>query len=193
MDTTTIKDNGGENVNEKDKKAIEKTTKETFAELVNRTNRKNPSPTDVEALRRMLRECPSVWGSAEFAFSTALNMIQSVKATSGVRELMEHSYRQLSNDLGHDRASPLEKALIEHLALVWLRLYVVEQGYTQKTMSDERCSLTLADYWDRRLSAAQQRYLRACETLVRVRKLHVPALQMNIAAAGGQQVNVAGS
>ena len=44
----------------------------------------------------------------------------------------------------------------------------------------------------RRLSAAQRRFLRACESLARVRKLArtTPALQLNIAARGGQQVNV---
>ena len=42
---------------------------------------------------------------------------------------------------------------------------------------------------DRKLSAAQRRYLRACETLARVRKLRLPTLQVNI---GEKQVNVAG-
>ena len=53
-------------------------------------------------------------------------------------------------------------------------------------------TLTLGMYWDRRLSAAQKRFTRACETLARVRKLslNTPALQFNIAANGGQQVNL---
>jgi hypothetical protein len=45
-------------------------------------------------------------------------------------------------------------------------------------------------YWEWRLQAAQGRYLRACESLVRVRCLSRSApLQVNISA---QQVNVAG-
>jgi hypothetical protein len=46
-------------------------------------------------------------------------------------------------------------------------------------------------YWERRLTAAQGRYLRACESLARVRRLSRPGapLQVNI---GGQQVNMAG-
>jgi len=49
------------------------------------------------------------------------------------------------------------------------------------------------DLLNRRLAASQRRYLRACETLARVRKMvrTTPALQVNIATAGGQQVNVA--
>ena len=47
-------------------------------------------------------------------------------------------------------------------------------------------------YWEKRLNAAQRRFTHACMTLSRVRKLsrNTPALQFNIAAAGGQQVNV---
>jgi hypothetical protein len=54
-------------------------------------------------------------------------------------------------------------------------------------------TLTLGIFEEKRLSAAQRRFTRACETLARVRKLsrNTPALQFNIAANGGQQVNVA--
>lgn len=53
--------------------------------------------------------------------------------------------------------------------------------------------LDLGMYCEKRLSAAQRRFTRACETLARVRKLsrNTPALQLNIATSGGQQVNVA--
>ncbi|HEV8136372.1 MAG TPA: hypothetical protein VGP85_16955 [Pyrinomonadaceae bacterium] len=53
-------------------------------------------------------------------------------------------------------------------------------------------TLTLGMYWEKRLSAAQRRFTRACETLARVRKLsrNTPALQFNIATSGGQQVNL---
>ncbi len=50
--------------------------------------------------------------------------------------------------------------------------------------------MTVGAYWDRRVSGAQARYLRAMEALARVRRLAMPQpLQVNI---GGQQVNVAG-
>jgi hypothetical protein len=75
-------------------------------------------------------------------------------------------------------------------ALCWLKLNLVELSYSN-TMK-QSITLTLAIYWEKKLSAAQRRFTRACETLARVRKLssNVPALQLNIAASGGQQVNV---
>ena len=78
--------------------------------------------------------------------------------------------------------------LIEEVATCWLHRYqtqlvadrVLGQGGSFKQM----------EHWDRRAEAAQRRYLRALESLARVRKLAGRgALQINIA---GQQVNVAG-
>jgi hypothetical protein len=55
----------------------------------------------------------------------------------------------------------------------------------------ESIILTLGQYWEKRLSAAQRRYLRACTTLARIRKMRLPAMQVNIAAEGGWHVNIA--
>ncbi len=64
---------------------------------------------------------------------------------------------------------------------------LTEQNY-ENAMRDG-CSFAAGSYWERKLSTVQYRYLRAIETLARVRKLMgVPMLQINIAATGGQQV-----
>jgi len=46
-------------------------------------------------------------------------------------------------------------------------------------------------YWEKRLMMAQGRFTKACESLARVRRLsrRIP-VQVNIAAPGGQQINV---
>ena len=50
-------------------------------------------------------------------------------------------------------------------------------------------SFDASSHWERKLSTVQRPYLRAIETLARVRKLMgVPMVQINIAAEGGQQV-----
>jgi hypothetical protein len=97
----------------------------------------------------------------------------------------------LKKELGSEEAPLLEQLLIQQAALCWLKLNLVELSYSG-TMK-QSITLTLGIYWEKRLSAAQRRFTRACETLTRVRKLsrNTPALQVNIAAQGGQQVNVA--
>ncbi|MCZ6811069.1 MAG: hypothetical protein O7D97_03615 [Planctomycetota bacterium] len=83
--------------------------------------------------------------------------------------------------------SPTERLLIDQVVICYLRMNLTEQHY-QSTMNDG-CSLAIASYWERKLSTVQGRYLRAIESLARVRKLMgVQMLQINIAAEGGQQV-----
>jgi len=94
------------------------------------------------------------------------------------------------NGLGYEGATQLEQLLIDHAVLCWLRLQDVEWSYS--LAMERSLPLSQADFWDRHLSSAQRRYLRACETLARVRRLLNPTLQVNIAAQGGQQVNVSG-
>lgn len=52
-------------------------------------------------------------------------------------------------------------------------------------------TLKAVEHTERRLTEAQKRFNRACEALAKVRKLSKPKVQINVAAAGGQQVNVA--
>lgn len=97
----------------------------------------------------------------------------------------------LKKELGYRDAPMLEKLAIDGVVLAWLRYQTVEIYYTKNTRG---VSLHQAAYYEKSLTAAQGRYLKALESLAKIRKLarRDPALQLNIAAAGGQQVNVGG-
>src|ERR1700752_2234314 len=118
-------------------------------------------------------------------------VIENSSSVTGVKECWKHRLSTLRQELGYNEATALEKLLIQHAALSWLKVSLVELHYS-RTMK-QPISLPLAMYWEKKLTAAQKRFTRACETLARVRKLsrNTPALQFNIATAGGQQVNVA--
>ncbi len=88
-------------------------------------------------------------------------------------------------DLGYREASMLEQLLIQQVAIAWLRHSYIEYQYQQ--IQTESMTLTKAMYWERKLSQSQRRFLRACESLAKLRKMDVK-LQVNIAE---KQVNVA--
>ena len=94
--------------------------------------------------------------------------------------------------MGYEHSPIIEKMLIENIIITWLRYHWTEFQLT--TRMDRDVSMSVVAWWEKRTSAAQRRYLRAIETLARVRKLarNTPALQVNIATEGGQQVNVGG-
>jgi hypothetical protein len=164
-----------------------------FQALLDKTNKENPRSQDVKALSDLLvgEKSLELWRSVSSAgYLAELTVIENARATTAVKECWKHRLQTLKRELGSEGAPILEQLLIQQAALCWLKLNLVELSYSS-TMR-QSITLTLGVYWEKRLTAAQKRFTRACETLARVRKLsrNTPALQFNIAAAGGQQLNV---
>jgi hypothetical protein len=106
-----------------------------------------------------------------------------------VRDSWAEGTRDLRESLGYDDAPPLERMLIEHACVCWLRLAVMEVRYSCVVVANN--TLTQVEHTERRLTEAQKRFTRACESLARVRKLARPSVQINVATDGGRQLNVA--
>jgi hypothetical protein len=47
------------------------------------------------------------------------------------------------------------------------------------------------EWWQRRIERAQRMYVSAIKALAQIRRLQLPTVQVNVAAAGGQQINLA--
>ena len=156
-----------------------------LADLLKRTNKKRPKPEDVKALQRFLIDHPTLWAFVgNLTEQTARQLINHTQSSPALAESLQTGYHQMQQDLGAAASAPLERLLIEQIALAWLRLGLVEYQYM--TQHQQSLSLEQSRYWESRLNAAQRRFLRACETLARVRRLQLPALQLNI---GQQQIN----
>lgn len=162
-----------------------------FQELVRGIDKENPKPADIQALRHMLHEHPDLWRVyGDLASIAAQTVIDRLDSLPSISESLKCGWRAMKGELGYPAAPPLERLLIEQVVLCWLHFHLIDCEYTAATSQD--IALDSADHWERRLSAAQRRYLRACESLARIRKLArtTPALQVNIATQGGQQVNL---
>ena len=167
---------------------------ENAEKILERTITENPSKEDVAALRKLLSHFPNLWRACgQLAEHARLKLIQTISPLPFIQESVKAGSEYICRSLGYDDAPEIERLLIEQVVLCWLRLNLLEATYTavrdQQTMAIDQ-----ANFLEKRLDYAQRRYLRACETLARVRKIarRTPALQVNIAADGGQQVNVAG-
>ncbi|HET8670083.1 MAG TPA: hypothetical protein VFM05_05485 [Candidatus Saccharimonadales bacterium] len=159
-----------------------------------RTNKDHPRAEDIKALSDLLNGNKSlelwrdVLSAAQYAERA---VIENSPGVHGIKECWRLRLASLRNELGYAGAPILEQLLIQDAALSWLKLSILELQYLHAMK--QSITLTHGIYWEKRLSAAQRRFTRACETLARVRKLsrNTPALQFNIATSGGQQVNVA--
>src|SRR5918997_398848 len=142
------------------------------------------------AVGQILRAHPEIWPELREKLAAGETALITVRCDPGSMpgQIAHHALQAMRDGLGYQDAPHLERLLIEQVTLAWFDLDTVQMLYGQLT-SDGHKYLSGAS-WDRRLNSAQQRYLRAIETLARVRRLsRVTPLQINI---GGQQVNVAG-
>ena len=103
-----------------------------------------------------------------------------------VREAEERYLAEMVDGIAGPRATIIERMLAEQIAICWLHVRHIEIKYAHL----KSYTLSEAEYYQRCLDRSQKRYLRAIKTLAQIRKLGLPAMQVNIAAKGGKQVNV---
>jgi hypothetical protein len=162
--------------------------------IVARADGPKATADDQAALRRLYDEVPAVWkGMGDLASSAQGRLITVAVESYSHREAIGRTIRAVRDELGYGAASQLEKLLIEQIVICWLRMQIQEIRCTQALHDTDGCSATKAEHHERMLVSTQARYLRAIEGLARVRRLlKLPAVQLNIAQPGSQQINVAG-
>jgi len=100
-----------------------------------------------------------------------------------VQEAISAKLTALRKELQGENPTPVEVLLVERIVTCWLQV----QDADLRAGSAKDTTFKQADYNQRRMDAANRRYLAALKALALVRKLAVPALQVNIAR---KQVNV---
>jgi hypothetical protein len=155
--------------------------KKRFDELFSKTNNSKAKEADVDALRKIMRDNPEreLWKRIGGVMAVAETfLLQTGPLSPGIHEILRERQQVLRKELGYDEASEMEQLLISHAALCWLRLGLTEIRYT--SIMNQSITLTLGMYWEKRLTVAQRRFERACETLERVRLLarSRPALRL---------------
>jgi hypothetical protein len=102
-----------------------------------------------------------------------------------VRKAIQMKVNRLIAELAGPDPTPIERLLAERAAFCWLVTWRYETRLAQATdLTSKR-----EEFHHRRIDAAHRRYLSSLKTLAQVRKLALPAVQVNI---GENQVNVAG-
>jgi hypothetical protein len=158
----------------------------SMIDIIRRVDVAKPTKDDKAALERLLQEQPAVWRAAgDLMEFTASKMINNSRGTYALKRSMSVGWEQIQKDMARPGDGELERLLIQQVALSWMKLAYTEYLH-ESYLTDGNTTIKQCDFWERRLSAAQRRYLRATETLARVRRLQLPAVQINV---GAQQVN----
>jgi hypothetical protein len=141
-----------------------------FVELINKANISKPARGDVERLRDFLNNHPELWQNCQQLTAWAINSyIDSTNNTGATKELLRVQARSLKDDLGWRDCSSLEQLSIDAVVLAWLRWTWTE--FQHASVMAESHSFDRGLYWEKRLVNAQRQYLRAVESLAKVRRL----------------------
>jgi len=165
-----------------------------FLEIVARAYKKKPAKKDLAELRKWVNEYPELW-KVVFDIARFLedNFIHNMMGDQASIIAIRKNTEEIRKGFDYYSSSILEQMLIDNIVISWLNLQYANSQLLTKLTRDER--IVILEFWEKRVNAAQRRYLRACESLMRIRRLMSlnPGIQINIAANGGQQVNVAGN
>ncbi len=169
--------------------------KEQACDLLDRVATGKGTKQDEKKFEKMLKDVPAAWVlHGDLPRNAITHMLKLMagegKASFALKVSLETGLKQMKADHGYPDASPLEKMLIEQVLVCWLRLYWVECIFTQ---SMGKLSIQQGIYWEKRLSASQRRFLRACETLARVRRLASRTPEITQINIGQNQVNQVGT
>ena len=155
-------------------------TKSEIEDLLERCNVARPKAADLAALRKVMA---SPIAGTYIGALTGTALARGIIASTGASKIVtDAELNRLHTDLGGDDCIPVERGLIDHIVTCWARVQMAEQKLTIATSGEHNRDSGL--YWERRVTEAQRRYLRALALLAKMRAL--TSVQVNIAT--NQQV-----
>jgi hypothetical protein len=164
------------------------TTTATIKRLRNRADRTEGkvSSRAAKKLRAAVAESPDSMPEAWRATTSAMELLIEKVSSGGSKACLLADMDLTRREFGYANASAVERVLIDAIVAARLRLAVIDHGYAEKGFSTET-----SGFWENLINNAQFRLLRSVESLARVQRLarYSPALQINLATSGGQQVN----
>ncbi|HZH91585.1 MAG TPA: hypothetical protein VEX70_13325 [Pyrinomonadaceae bacterium] len=151
-----------------------------FNKLLNAANSQTASPVAVKAFRDVVEDCRKAgfnfWREKRVRnpLEAALFVVVDVDAPKlmggAIPTIWQQQAIDFLSDSGHDDAPMMEQTLIEHAAVCWVRLAVMEVYYSAAHRATGN-SIKWLEFTEKRLILAQRRYARAVETLSRFRMM----------------------
>lgn len=183
--TTDITEGGGENV-VSENETLDAGLEKAMGELVRRAQDGDESV--MPAVHKLLDEVPVVVEQLGNLAEIARGKLLKLSSDGNLlrREAQSRWMKELAERIAGPNPSILERLLAEQIVMAGMQLHLFEAVFAQEADTP----LRVGDYLQRCIDRAQKRYLQAIKTLAQIRKLGLPALQVNIAAEGGKQVNV---
>jgi hypothetical protein len=112
-------------------------------------------------------------------------------ASAQTKASLKEELCDLAAKLSGPSPSPTESVLAETAATCWFAFRMHEAQYAGNITADGM-SLAQSEHAQRRMDRAHRRFLNTVKTLAAVRRLAIPALQINLARQQVNQLNAGG-
>lgn len=151
------------------------------------------SEGDKAAAKEVWKICDDIPGIRDWIMEQYGNLsLQAqasfIRAMAGenlmLKEGTHQAAQQMRQTLAGPTPTPLELLLVDRIVTCWVQVNYYETLYAQNMGS---LTLRQGDFHQRRLDAANRRYLQSISALAQVRKLKLPNVQINV---GQNQMNV---
>lgn len=136
--------------------------------LIKRTDKENPNDEDLAEMKRHLDENFQLIKLNEMSGRVFEKAIEVFTTSALMREIYRRQINEKRSSLGFETASPIEQILIDQVVICWFRNCNIEMIHARHQATSH--TFASGNYWDKKLSSAQRRMLKACETLTKVQK-----------------------
>ena len=142
---------------------------ETITDLIKLTDKENPKPEDLQRLRASLDDngyLVEINESGKRAFDA---VIDTYTTSALMKEIYQRQIKEKRSALDYESENVMVRMLIDRVILCNMRLNAFEMFHAEKVR--ESLSIASGTYWDKLLSCYQRRFMKACETLAKVKKI----------------------
>jgi len=147
----------------------------------------------LKTVRQAYTDLPQLWSTTDVLRTNAeRSMLDGMLGTDKqlfTRATIEHQLETMRSDLRGEAPTPLERLLVDRIVLCWLECQQADLTLAQRM--NQNTTLAQGEYHQRRAERAEKRLFRAITALATVRRLGIPAVQVNVAEEI-KQVNVVG-
>lgn len=121
-------------------------------------------------MRRLFDKHPELTREAKVLVGAVEGVLMKKIAPKnpGTAEILMAEIRSIRDHLGYQDAPQLERLIIGEIVISWLLIQWLDIQVVQQE------TFRAAEFWQRRLTQANKRFLRASTTLAKVRKLTEP-------------------
>jgi len=178
-------------INKSQQELLLKEETKKFLDLINKIDKEKPDATDLQEAEHMVSLNPSLWQvGMGYTGSTLEQFINKTCPSKGQQLILKAEIMSIKENLGYNTSDQSERLIIDQIMLCWIEMNYAA-GRMHGLLTGGEYSIRTGEYWQENLTRYQNRYLKAIETLVRIRRLNKGmVLQVNIATDGGKQINV---